>query len=131
MRIASPLKGTESSSINLEIRASDNSNNPYLALGGIIAAGLDGIKQAKLPGKGTLVDIDPATLSDTERLSREIYRLPSSLDAALDELEADEVLKETLGSQLLKSYLAVKRSEASSYAAENEAFELKNHFYKY
>ncbi len=131
VRIASPLKGSESTSINLEIRASDNSNNPYLALGGIIAAGLDGITQANHPGKDTLVNIDPATLSDSERLKREIYRLPSSLDAALDELESDEVLTQALGSLLLKSYLAVKRSEASSYAMENEAFELKNHFYKY
>ncbi len=131
VRIASPLKGTESSSINLEIRASDNSNNPYLALGGIIAAGLDGIKQAKHPSKGKLVTIDPATLSQAERLERGITRLPASLDAALDELEADEVLHQALGGPLLKSYLAVKRSEANTYAAENELFELKHHFYKY
>src|SRR5579884_134813 len=44
VRVPSTFWGREATSINLECKFPDHSGNPYLALGGIIAAGLDGIK---------------------------------------------------------------------------------------
>jgi glutamine synthetase len=41
VRVASGLWSNEAASVNLELKASDPSNNPYLALGGLLAAGLD------------------------------------------------------------------------------------------
>jgi glutamine synthetase len=41
------------------LKASDNSNNPYIALGGVIAAVLDGIERGLDPGEP--VDEDRAT----------------------------------------------------------------------
>src|SRR5207249_11407054 len=43
LRLPSSPRGTEAASMNFELKPSDPSNNPYLALGGLLAAGLDGI----------------------------------------------------------------------------------------
>ena len=77
------------------------------------------------------MDVDPATLSDRERDERGIVRLPRTQAEALDALEADAVLGPALGETLLRSYLAVRRSEWETYSAEDEAFEHQGHFLKY
>lgn len=129
VRIASPLWGHEAQSINLEFKASDPSNNPYLALGGLIAAGLDGVVRQLDPGPASL--IDPANYSDEEKAERGVERYPTTLAAALDALEQDELLMDALGPELSRSYLAVKRSEYEAFAAEDLEFEMRHHIYKY
>jgi glutamine synthetase len=129
VRIASGLWGREPESVNLELKASDPSNNPYLALGGLIAAGLDGLARQLTPGDPTL--IDPGNFSDEERTKRSIQRYPVSQAEALDALENDQVLMEALGPELSTSYLAVKRSEYAAFAAEDVDFEIKHHIYKF
>ncbi len=129
VRIASGMWGNEAASVNLELKASDPSNNPYLALGGVIAAGLDGVTKKLEPGDPTL--IDPGNYSDAERAERGIDRFPETQAEALDVLEADEVLMGALGPTLSESYLAVKRSEYKAFAAEDLDFEIANHIYKF
>ena len=129
VRIASGLWNNEAASVNLELKASDPSNNPYLALGGLIAAGLDGITRQLDPGDPSL--IDPGNYSDDERAARGIQRYPTSQAEALDALEQDEVLMHALGAELSASYLAVKRSEYAAFAAEDVNFEIKHHIYKF
>jgi glutamine synthetase len=116
-------------STNLELKPCDPSNNPYLALGGLLAAGLDGIERKVDPGEPTLVD--PDTLAEAERKRRGIRRLPGSLGEALDALERDEVLRAALGETLAREYLAVKRSEVRAFAGQDVAFEIEHHFHKY
>lgn len=127
VRVASSFWGQEANSTNFELKASDPSNNPYLALGGVIAAGLDGLNRQLDPGEPLLVD--PCDMSEEELEQRHIQPLPTSLAEAVDNLEKDEVLKEALGPLLLQSYLAVKRSEVSAFTDEDVDFELKHHFY--
>jgi glutamine synthetase len=129
VRVASGLWGSEASSVNLELKASDPSNNPYLALGGLIAAGLDGIARGLQPGEATL--IDPGNFSEEERKARGIRRYPTTLDEALNALEQDELLLDALGPQLATSYLAVKRSEFQAFAEQDLAFEIKHHIHKF
>ena len=131
VRVASTYAGQEMRSINLELKSSDNSANPYIALGGVIAAGLDGINRQLELSDDQLMLADPATLSVEEREERGIARLPESLSAALDALEADEVLTEALGPLLSTAYLAVRRSEWTAFSAQGSAFEHKHHFWKY
>jgi len=50
-----------------------------------------------------------------------------ALRAALDALEADELLMEALGPLRRTAYLAVKRSEAATFAAHTVAFECSQH----
>ena len=97
VRVASTYAGQEMRSINLELKASDNSGNPYIALGGVIAAGLDGITRRLELSDAKLALDDPATLSDEERQERGIMRLPDSLSVALDALASDEVLTDAMG----------------------------------
>lgn len=129
VRIASGLWGREPASFNLELKASDPSNNPYLALGGTIAAGLDGLARQLDPGEPTL--IDPGNYSDAERAARGIKRYPATQAEALDTLAQDQVLIEALGPDLSRAYLAVKRSEYAAFAAEDLDFEIKHHLHKF
>jgi len=129
LRVASPFRGSEEASTNAELKASDASCNPYLALGGLIAAGLDGIERGlELPEP---VGVDPATIPEDERARRGIVALPASQAEALDALADDEQLTEALGHVLAESYLAVRRSEWAAYSAGDAAFEQSGHFEKY
>jgi glutamine synthetase len=129
VRVASPFRGAEEASTNAELKASDASCNPYLALGGLIAAGLDGLERGLVPPEP--VEVDPATLLDDERAARGVDRLPASQGEALDALATDGLLLGALGAELADSYLAVRRSEWETYSAGDQAFEQQGHFEKY
>jgi glutamine synthetase len=131
VRVASTYTGQEMRSINLELKASDNSANPYIALGGLMAAGLDGIVRRLELGEERLVLVDPATIPDEEREARGIRRLPDSLSAALEALEADSMLMDALGGPLSTAYLTVRRSEWTEFSTQGSAFEHKQHFWRY
>ena len=72
IRIPSPYWGNEMASVNLELKPSDSSSNPYLALGSLIAAGLDGVERDLRPHEGQMVDSDPTALSAEELEARHI-----------------------------------------------------------
>ncbi|MFX4404556.1 glutamine synthetase, partial [Acinetobacter baumannii] len=73
----------------MEFRAADATASPYLALGMLVRAGLEGIRaQAPTP---PIFAGDPEKLSEDERRNLGLYRLPQSLEAALGALEADPV----------------------------------------
>jgi glutamine synthetase len=129
LRIASPFWSDVAGTVNLELKACDLSSNPYLVLGAVLAAGLDGIERGLDPGEP--VEVDPATLSDDERTRLGIRRLPTTLDEAADALERDPVLTEALGPVLAQSYVTVRRSEADAYRDQGPDFEVTGHFYKY
>lgn len=94
---------------NFEIKTVDASSNPYIALGGAIAAGLDGIRRGlDLPEP---VQVDPGNIEEAERARRGIDRLPQSLGQSIGELEKDGVLLDALGPELARAYLAVRRAE--------------------
>jgi glutamine synthetase len=129
IRLPSLFWGMEEASTNVELKAGDASCNPYLALGGLIAAGLDGLERGlEPPGP---IEVDPATIPEAEREAGGIRRLPATQREALDALEADVVLMGALGSVLAGSYLAVRRSEWDAYSAGDDEFEQQGHFLKY
>jgi glutamine synthetase len=129
VRVPSTFPSDRAGSTNAELKASDSSSNPYLALGGLLAAGLDGVTRKLEPGEPVLVD--PGALSEDERRERGIARYPTTLKAALDRLERDAVLMAALGPTLARAYLAVKRSEVEAFGREDAAFETKHHFWKF
>lgn len=119
----------EEASTNAELKSADATCNPYLAVGGLIAAGLDGLERSLEPPEP--VEVDPATLPDSEREARGIHRLPETQEEALAALESDDVLTAALGPVLTQSYLAVRSSEWSAYSVEDAEFEHRGHFLKY
>jgi glutamine synthetase len=129
VRVPSQFRDLEEASTNVELKAADASSNPYLAVGGLIAAGLDGLERALEPPEP--VQVDPATIDEREREARGIAPLPASQEQALDALEADDVLTSALGPVLAGSYLTVRRSEWAAYSSGDEAFEQQGHFSKY
>ncbi len=97
-----------------ECRAVSGAANPYLAMAGFIAAGLDGIKRKLDPGKPhigrNMYEID---LAEMKKLGLKV--IPQSLSEAIDAFEADEVMQGALGSELAAEFIAVKRREWASY----------------
>jgi glutamine synthetase len=129
VRVPSQFWGAQEASTNLELKPADASNNPYLAFGALIAAGLDGIERGLAPPEP--VAVDPVTIPEGEREAMGIRRFPTDLGAAIKELEADQVLMEAFGDLLARSFVTVRRSEWEAYGAADEAFAYRNHFLKY
>jgi glutamine synthetase len=129
VRVASPYWGREEQSYNIELKPVDGSANPYIALGGLIACGLDGIEKQLVPGAPC--ENDPGALSEAECERNGIRRLPTSVVEALDELERDSVLYESMRELIRRAYVAIHRSEAAAFSAQDADFEIRNHFYKF
>jgi len=115
VRIASTFRGREAESTNIELKACDPSCNPYLALGGLILAGLDGIRRGLEPPEPSLKD--PAAMSEDERARCGIQALPGSLRHALANLEADDILYPALGDLLGRCIIAVRTAESAALEA--------------
>src|SRR5271169_2252584 len=96
---------------NVEFRVCDASASPYLALGAVIFAGVDGIRRA-LPL--------PAASGAPQSL-------PRSLPEALDLLAASETARQWFGAVHGDAYLRFKRVEAEKVAALSPA-ELCAHY---
>ncbi len=99
---------------HVELKTADATANPYLALGAVIAAGLDGMRR-RLPLTDPIQG-DPGLLSDERRAELGADALPTDHDTALDALERDAVLQAALGEDLARSYVAVKRNEWQALA---------------
>jgi glutamine synthetase len=93
---------------DVELKAVDGTANPAIALGCVLAAGLDGIaRDARLPPE---LLVDPGDLDDAERAEAGIEPLPRHPSGPLDAFEASAVFGEAMG-PLHHSYVAVKRAE--------------------
>jgi glutamine synthetase len=108
-------------STRLEVRVGDGSSNPYLGIAAVLFAGLDGIRRSLDPGEP--LEGDAYTLP-AERAGA---RLPATLDEALDALEADEVLVESLGRELVDTFVAVKRFESERHRMHVSEWELEEY----
>jgi glutamine synthetase len=97
------------SQFNIEFRAADATASPYLALGALVRAGLEGLR-GKLP-RPEITTVDPETLSEDERAGYGIVRLPQSLEEALNALVQDPAAKGWFSEDLFEAYLRHKRCE--------------------
>lgn len=114
IRIPSTSWGDPASSMNIELKASDATANPYLAFAGLLAAGLDGITNHMQPDG--YCDVDPASLSQAERDAKGIQLLPRTLSQAVDAFEADSLFQQVFGKQLVDAYAKIKREDDQYYA---------------
>ncbi len=96
------IKGLGSDSQHVENRIPGGASNPYLVLAGCVAAGLDGLRNK--------IEPPPATEGIAYGLAG-VQDLPTSLPAALDALEADKPMRDLLGEEFIKLFVAVKRHE--------------------
>jgi len=116
------VKQNKTESTRVEYRAPDSACNPYLAFAVILAAGLRGIEEGyELPAEA---DANLFELSGTELAAKGIVPLPSTLEAAVDEMERSKLLADTLGDHVFEWFLRNKRAEWSAYRSEVSQFEL-------
>lgn len=104
---------------NIEYRPCDGTASPYLVLGVLVRAGLDGIRRGLICPPG--ITQDPAEMSDPERDAAGVRLLPTALDLALDCLVADPIAAAWFDPELLVTYLAIKRWEVAMVREVGEA----------
>jgi glutamine synthetase len=97
---------------NVEFRAADAAASPYLQLGILVRAGLEGIRESLPLPQPT--SSDPNALSDGERAERGVRRLPGSLAEALDALEAASGAQDLMPGELFAAYVMHKRGELAA-----------------
>lgn len=113
LRFVTGMVGSRPEAANLEVKAMDAAANPYLALGAIVAAGIDGLeRELSLPEP---VLIDPASISAARRRAMGIRQLPSSLGTAIRELERSSMLRDAMGDVLFDAFLATRRGERDAF----------------
>jgi glutamine synthetase len=100
---------------NVEYRVADATSSPYMALGAIVHAGLEGIRRKMtLPGQVS------SSSGGTGDNAAEIAALPASLGDAVNLLEASEMVREWMGPRLHAAYVQLKRSELEALAGLSE-----------
>ncbi|MEZ2131415.1 MULTISPECIES: glutamine synthetase [unclassified Sinorhizobium] len=102
------LPGLDSArQFNVEYRPADAAASPYLALGAIVWAGVDGIRKSlTLPAPRNVAKMTPE-----ERRAEGIPELPHSLGEALDYLASTVEARDWFGPTYLDTYLRHKRAE--------------------
>ncbi|SHN43182.1 glutamine synthetase family protein [Cryptosporangium aurantiacum] len=109
LRVVTGTAGARQSAANLEVKAIDLAANPYLALSGLLAAGLDGLDRGvRLPEE---ITGDPSRFSADELAARGIRRLPTTLDDALAEFTASPLPAKAWGEYLVDAIAGVRRGE--------------------
>lgn len=101
-----------------EFRLADGATNPYLLQAGILAAGLDGIRNKRDPGKR--LDID---MYAEGHLVKDAKKLPLNMLDALRTLEGSSVLKSALGETSIATYLQLRYADWNAYAGHLTAWE--------
>jgi glutamine synthetase len=110
----------------LELRFPDPLADPYLSIGAILMAGLDGVERKLEPDEPldrNLYDLPPE--------DQALPHLPRSLDEALDELDARRGLltyAEAFCPSLIDTYIGLKRAQADEIAAIPHPAELRLHW---
>ncbi|MFC8343354.1 glutamine synthetase [Streptomyces sp. NPDC057280] len=119
IRVVTGTTGLRDQAANLEVKPVDLAANPYLALGSVIAAGLDGIASAAvLPEE---ITGDPARLDADRAAALGVRRLPASLAEAVAEFREDACLRDALGPVLADAVIAVREGEIASVAGLDDA----------
>jgi glutamine synthetase len=97
---------------NVELKTSDASANPYLALAVLLAAGAAGVAEGLQPGPP--VQADPGSWAPADRTVRGVEPLPSTQPEQEAALHANPRISAVLGDDLLGAFLAVRRSDATA-----------------
>ncbi len=95
----------------IECRFPDGSCNPYLALGAILACGLEGIERKLDPGEPLAFDL--SFLSDREIREEGFVLMPRSLREAASALEKDDLLKSEMSGLLFREFIMNREHDMS------------------
>ncbi|WP_246145544.1 glutamine synthetase family protein [Bacillus rubiinfantis] len=97
-----------------EYRGADGTCNPYLLAACLVASGLHGIQNTIDPGEP--VDFDVSLASEFLLRERGINWAPRSLQEAVNCLNEDSVLAQTIGRSIWEEFIKIKRTEWDKYS---------------
>lgn len=100
----------------VELQFPDPSSNPYLAIAVTIAAGLDGVRRA-------------STTYEKKDVNKTGY-LPGTLKAAVEAMDDDSFMQETLGEALVMRYGILKKEEWDDYMTQVSDWEINKYLVK-
>jgi glutamine synthetase len=112
-------------SARIELRCPDPSCNPYLAFAVMLRAGLEGVHRnlpVPTPVEENLYEFDASMLA-----RHNVQTLPGSLREALDELERDELVRDTLGPHVYERFVEAKRQEWDDYRLRVTPWEIERY----
>jgi glutamine synthetase len=113
----------------VELRSPDPSCNPYLAFAVIIAAGLDGIRNALDPGEP--VDKNVFAMSHREKRRLRIDELPSNLKEAVRAMKKDPLMREALGDHVFQHFVEAKLAAWHEYEATVHPWEVERYLARF
>ena len=111
---------TRGEGIRVELRSPDASANPYVVLAVCLAAGLDGIKNK----------ITPTKSSNLAAQDQQAEHLPETLKEAIDYFESSSWVKEVLGEEFCRQYVAAKKNEWLRYTRQVTDWEIADYLYR-
>lgn len=111
---------TRGEGIRVELRSPDASANPYVVLAVCLAAGLDGIKNK----------ITPTKSSNLAAQDQQAEHLPETLKEAIDYFESSSWVKEVLGEEFCRQYVAAKKNEWLRYTRQVTDWEIAEYLYR-
>lgn len=117
-------------STRTELRNVDGTANPYLALAGILGAGLDGIANLKDTDLVPPVYDNIFSLTREQREAQGIKNLPENLKDAIKEFKDDPLLYEVLGDHTFNKYLTAKEIEWDRYREKVTPYEIETYLAK-
>ncbi|GHO43891.1 type I glutamate--ammonia ligase [Ktedonospora formicarum] len=123
------LSSDPNNSMRIELRCSDPSCNPYLALAVMLRAGLDGIqRKLSLPAA---MDENLFLHDEGDRLRPRAPMLPATLGEALAALREDPLVRDTLGDTIYEGFLDAKGIEWTEYREQVHPWEVQRYLSVY
>ncbi|WP_068118401.1 glutamine synthetase family protein [Tropicimonas marinistellae] len=113
------VKASMDEATHLEVRVPSAMANPYLLAASVLASGLLGVIQGS--------ELSPAASGPKEDDDR-FEKLPTSIEDALEALDADIALREYLGEEFIQVYLKMKWQETARLRDEIPAAETAEYF---
>ncbi|MDA8831667.1 type III glutamate--ammonia ligase [Candidatus Pelagibacter bacterium] len=93
-----------------ELRLMDGAANPYLLQAGILAAGLEGLDKKINPGKPLFCNM----YTDHKKYPK-LPKLPNDINQALSMLQKSKSLSDAFGSDVINSYIKLKKIEINDF----------------
>ena len=106
-------------SLRIECRVPGGDVNPYLALSGLIAAGLSGLDQS--------LELPPPVTGNAYAID-DLERVPNSLNEALELWVSSPLARAAFGADVVDHYANMARVEIAAYAAAVTDWELRRYF---
>jgi glutamine synthetase len=119
------VPAAKGNSTRFEIRNPDPAGCQYLQFALLLAAGMEGVRNNIEPPEPVRVDV--FKMAPAEREGMGIANLPGNLAHAMDLMAQSDLVRETLGEDLLRSIIHVKMADWDEYRTEVTGWEVRKY----